>query len=41
VVSYIGPDGRLLHIDKQVKPATSGDDTVAKLKELNVPLKRP
>jgi len=34
---YIGPDGKILHIDKRVKPATSGEDAVAKLKELNVP----
>jgi len=34
---YIGPDGRILSIDKQVKPATSGQDVVAKLKELQVP----
>jgi len=34
---YIGPDGKILAIDKQVKPATSGEDVVAKLKELSVP----
>jgi thioredoxin-dependent peroxiredoxin len=34
---YIGPDGRILSIDKQVKPATSGQDVVAKLKELQIP----
>jgi thioredoxin-dependent peroxiredoxin len=34
---YIGPDGKILYIDKQVKPATSGEDVVAKLKELKVP----
>ena len=33
---YIGPDGRILFIDKEVRPATSGPDIVAKLKELNV-----
>jgi peroxiredoxin Q/BCP len=33
---YIGPDGKILFIDKQVKPATSGEDVVAKLKELKV-----
>ena len=37
---YIGPDGKILSIDKQVKPATSGQDIVAKLKELNVPAKK-
>ena len=34
---YIGPDGRILDIDKQVKPASSGQDVVAKLKELQIP----
>ena len=34
---YIGPDGKILYIEKKVNPATSGDDLVAKLKELNVP----
>ena len=34
---YIGPDRRILSIDKQVKPATSGEDVVAKLKELSIP----
>ena len=32
---YIAPDGKILHIDKQVKPATSGQDIAAKLAELN------
>lgn len=34
---YIGPDGTIRAIDKQVKPATSGQDVVAKLQELGVP----
>ncbi len=34
---YIGPDGRILDIVKTVKPATSGEDAVAKLRALNVP----
>ena len=34
---YIGPDGKILYIDKQVHAATSGEDIVAKLKDLNVP----
>jgi peroxiredoxin Q/BCP len=34
---YIGPDGKILAIDKQVNPAKSGEDIVAKLKELKVP----
>ena len=33
---YIGKDGRILAIDKAVKPATSAEDLVAKLAELNV-----
>ena len=33
---YIAPDGKILAIDKQVKPATSGEDMVAKLGELKV-----
>jgi peroxiredoxin Q/BCP len=34
---YIGPDGKILFIDKQVNPAKSGEDVVARLKELKVP----
>jgi peroxiredoxin Q/BCP len=37
---YIGPDGKILAIDKQVKPQSSGEDIVAKLKELGVSEKR-
>jgi thioredoxin-dependent peroxiredoxin len=33
---YIAPDGKILHIDKEVKPATSGEDMVAKLGELKI-----
>jgi peroxiredoxin Q/BCP len=33
---YIGSDGKILAIDKAVKPATSGQDIVAKLNELGV-----
>ena len=33
---YIGPDGRITYIEKMVRPATSGDDIVAKLTELKV-----
>jgi thioredoxin-dependent peroxiredoxin len=36
---YIGPDGTIRAIDKQVKPATSGQDVVAKLQELRIPEK--
>lgn len=34
---YIGADGRIAHVDKAVKPATSAEDMIAKLTELNVP----
>jgi thioredoxin-dependent peroxiredoxin len=34
---YIGPDGKILAIDKTVKPASSGEALVAELKELKVP----
>jgi thioredoxin-dependent peroxiredoxin len=37
---YIGPDGKILAIDKAVKPASSGQDIVAKLRELKVPSKK-
>ena len=33
---YIAPDGKILHIDKEVKPASSGPDMAAKLAELNI-----
>jgi thioredoxin-dependent peroxiredoxin len=33
---YIGTDGRILAIDKAVRPDTSAEDMVAKLGELNV-----
>ncbi len=31
---YIGVDGRILYIDKQVNPAAHGQDVVARLKAL-------
>lgn len=37
---YIGPDGKILDVDRKVKPATSGEDLVAHLKALNVPAKK-
>ncbi len=37
---YIGPDGKILEIDRKVTPATAGEDTVARLKALNVSLKK-
>lgn len=34
---FIGLDGRIIHIDKQVNPATHGKVIAAKLAELGVP----
>jgi thioredoxin-dependent peroxiredoxin len=36
---YIGKDGKILAIDKTVKPATSAEDMAAKLGELHVPMR--
>lgn len=33
---YIGPDGRILAIEKTVRPAAAGEEIVAKLAELGV-----
>ena len=33
---YIGPDGKILYIDKSVKTSTAGADVAAKLGELGV-----
>ena len=38
---YIGVDGRILHIDKQVSPGTHGKAVAAKLAELGVARRRP
>jgi peroxiredoxin Q/BCP len=37
---YIGPDGKILFIDKQVRPQTAGEAVVAKLQELGVKKKQ-
>ena len=37
---YIGKDGKILAIDKTVKPATSAEDMAAKLGELKIPATR-
>jgi peroxiredoxin Q/BCP len=34
---YIGPDGKILNIDKKINPAQSGADIVSNLKLLKVP----
>ncbi len=36
---YIGADGTILHVDREVKPSTAGADVAARLKDLGVPLK--
>jgi peroxiredoxin Q/BCP len=33
---YIGPDGKILYIDKAVRTGTAGEDLAAKLAELGV-----
>ena len=37
---YIDPAGKIAYIEKQVRPATSGQDIVTKLGELNVPARK-
>ena len=37
---YIGPDGKVLAIDKAVKPASSGEALIAELRALKVPTKK-
>ena len=37
---YIGKDGKVLYVDKTIKPPTAGADMAAKLKELGVPEKK-
>jgi peroxiredoxin Q/BCP len=34
---YIGKDGRILLVDRAVKPSTAGEDTARHLAELKVP----
>lgn len=34
---YIGPDGKIVDVDRKVSPGTSGEDIVTHLKALNVP----
>ncbi len=37
---YIGPDGRIRHIDQKVSVRSAGEDTIKKLEELGVPRKK-
>ncbi len=33
---YIGPDGKILYVDREVKTSTAAQDVVGRLKELGV-----
>lgn len=33
---YIGPDGRVLYVDRQVSPKTAGEDVAKRLEALGV-----
>lgn len=37
---YIGTDGRILYVDKDVSPATAGEDVVSRLEALGVAHRR-
>ena len=37
---YIGKDGRILYVDKDVKPDSAGEDVAARLAALGVPKKK-
>ena len=36
---YIGGDGKILRIDRAVRPSTAGEDVVAALEDLGVPMR--
>ena len=36
---YIGADGKILYVDREVHPRTAGQDVAARLEELGVPKK--
>ena len=36
---YIGADGKILHVDREVKPSTAGSDVAKRLGELGIPMK--
>jgi peroxiredoxin Q/BCP len=38
---YIGSDGKILYIDREVSPRTAGKDMAARLAELGVPRATP
>jgi len=37
---YIGADGKILYIDREVNPSTAGPDVAARLEKLGVPKKK-
>jgi peroxiredoxin Q/BCP len=37
---YIGPDGRIVDINKKVNPANAGTDIASRLEALKVPLRK-
>ena len=37
---YVGKDGKILTIDKEVKPDTAGADIASKLAELGIPKRK-
>jgi len=37
---YIGKDGKVLYVDKDVKPDSAGEDVAARLAQLGVPKKK-
>jgi hypothetical protein len=37
---YLDGEGKIIHIDKEVKPATAGADVAARLKVLGVPARK-
>ncbi len=37
---YIGADGKILYVDRSVKPATAGRDAAARLAELKIPKRK-
>ena len=37
---YIGKDGKILFIDKEINAATSAEDMAAKLEELGIPVRQ-
>jgi len=34
---YIGQDGRILYVDREVKPQTAGEDVAKRLADLKIP----